>query len=162
MPGRRLRDLLLSAEAAASGSGAAVAPGGRAACWHGLGEDLELRGRQGCRLGRRVPAGAVGPHVGAAAPDVVRRSWSACSCPEQRGLRVAVSCGVAARGRVVACRGGGPERRCRLSAQGAAEQWMSRRRPREICSFEGMDLVSCGRRGCHRCWSPTCRLLQLS
>ena len=97
MPGRRLRDLQLRAEAAASDSGVAVAPGGRAVCRHGLGEDLVLRGRQGCRLNRRGPAGAVGRHVGATTPDVVRRSWSACSCPEQHGLRVAASCGVAAR-----------------------------------------------------------------
>ena len=31
-------------------------------------------------------------HVGAAAPDLVRRSWSACGCPEQCGLRIAISC----------------------------------------------------------------------
>ena len=37
-------------------------------------------------------------HVGAAGPDVVQRSWSACGCPEQCGLRATVSCGVAARG----------------------------------------------------------------
>ena len=94
MSGLRLRDLLLSVEAAASGSTATTAPRGRAACRHGLGEDLVVRKQQGCQLRQCAPIGTVGRHVGAAAQDVVQRSWSMCGWPEQRELRVAVSFGV--------------------------------------------------------------------
>ena len=101
MSGLRLRDLLLSVEAAASGSTATTAPRGRAACRHGLGEDLEVRKQQGCQLRQCAPVGTVGRHVGAAAQDVVQHSWSMRGWPEQRELRVAVSFGVSARGTAV-------------------------------------------------------------
>lgn len=97
MSGLRLRDLLLSVEAAASGSTATTAPRGRDACRHGLGEHLEVRKQQGCQLRQCAPVGTVGRHVGAAAQDVVQRSWSMCGWPEQREQRelwVFVSFGV--------------------------------------------------------------------
>ena len=120
MSGLRLRDLLLNVEAAASGGTVTTAPRGRAACRHGLGEDLEVRKQQGCQLHQCAPVGTVGRHVGAAAQDVVQRSWSMCGWPEQRELQVVVSFGVSARGTAVACPGGGAGRWCGIRGLCAA------------------------------------------
>ena len=102
---------LVCAEAAASDCGAVATVWCSDADLHHLGGNFERHGWQGCRLGQRVLVWAVGRYVGAAAPDMVRRSRSAGDCSVQFGLR---------RSQVV--------RRCSSRLSGA----MSGRRPRKV------------------------------
>jgi hypothetical protein len=85
----------------------------RSSCLHGLGDYLVSLVRRGCRLDRHcLRGGNLTFRPGRRPRMLVRRPWSTSSFPVQLGLRVAGSCGVAARGRAVVCRDGGPGRWC--------------------------------------------------
>jgi hypothetical protein len=91
---------------------------------------------------------------------LVRRPCFTSSFPVQLGLRVAGSCGVAARARAVVRRDDGPGRWCWWSAWRGRTVGCRGGSPEDYLCWVHRDLVSCGRRGClDAC--RRCRVAQL-